>query len=64
MATKKNWIKGAIKRPGALRKAAKSAGAISKDGTIKTSWLNKPTTNKRLQKQKNLAKTLKKMKKK
>lgn len=63
MATKKNWIKGAIKRPGALKAAAKRAGALNKDGTIKTSWLNKKTTNKRLQKQKNLAKTLRKIKK-
>lgn len=63
MATKKNWIKGAIKRPGALKAAAKRAGALNKDGTIKTSWLNKKTPNKRLQKQKNLAKTLRKIKK-
>lgn len=26
MASKKNWIKGAIKRPGALTKKAKAAG--------------------------------------
>lgn len=63
MAAKKNWIKKAIKRPGALKAAAKRAGALNKDGTIKVSWLNKKTTNKRLQKQKNLAKTLRKMKK-
>lgn len=63
MAAKKKWIKSAIKRPGALKAAAKRAGALNKDGTIKVSWLNKKTTNKRLQKQKNLAKTLRKMKK-
>ena len=37
MAAKKNWIKGAIKRPGALKAAAKRAGALNKDGTIKVS---------------------------
>jgi len=63
MTAKKNWIKSAIKRPGALKAAAKRAGALNKDGTIKVSWLNKKTPNKRLQKQKNLAKTLRKMKK-
>jgi len=36
---KKNWISGAIKRKGALREKAKRAGAISKDGTIKKSWI-------------------------
>ena len=34
MATKKKWIKSAIKKPGALRAAAKRAGALKKDGTI------------------------------
>jgi hypothetical protein len=34
-----NWIKGAIKKPGALRATAKSAGAIKPDGTIKKDWL-------------------------
>jgi hypothetical protein len=33
------WIAGAIKRPGALSAAAKKAGALSKDGTIKTAWI-------------------------
>lgn len=37
MARKKLWIKGAIKRPGALRAAAKRAGAL-KNGISKT-WL-------------------------
>lgn len=40
-ARKKNWIAGAIKKPGALRSAAKRAGAITKQGSIRSSWLNK-----------------------
>lgn len=36
---KKKWIKGAIKRPGALRAKAKRAGALTAQGTIKKSWL-------------------------
>lgn len=35
----KNWIAGAIKRPGALRKKAKSASALTSKGTIEKSWL-------------------------
>ena len=35
----KNWIKGAIKKPGALRATAKRQGALKADGTIKKSWL-------------------------
>ena len=31
----KNWIKGAIKKPGALKATAKRAGALKADGTIK-----------------------------
>jgi len=37
MATK--WIQKAIKRPGALRSAAKRAGAMTRQGTIKRAWL-------------------------
>ena len=33
------WIQSAIKKPGALRAAAKRAGAITKQGNIKVSWL-------------------------
>ena len=36
---KKNWIKGAVKKPGALTATAKRAGALKKDGDIKVSWL-------------------------
>lgn len=35
---KKNWIAGAIKHPGALRKKAEAAGKIH-DGKIDTGWL-------------------------
>jgi hypothetical protein len=37
-----NWIKGAIKHPGALRKVAAEHGGIDKStGNIKQSFLNK-----------------------
>jgi hypothetical protein len=36
----KNWIAGAVKRPGALSAAAKKAGALAPDGTIKKAWLH------------------------
>lgn len=39
MAAKKNWIKGAIKKPGSLTATAKKAGAVTKEGTIKKEWL-------------------------
>lgn len=65
MAGKKsNWIKGAIKRPGALKKKAKAAGKLAKDGDIKKSWIDKVAKNKsgkfskRTEKQAELAKTL------
>lgn len=35
----KKWIQSAIKKPGALRAAAKRAGALTKDGAIKADWL-------------------------
>ena len=40
MAEKK-WIQGAIEKPGALRAAAKAAGALKDDGTISREWLIK-----------------------
>lgn len=67
---KDNWIKGAIKRPGALKAKAKSAGELQKDGDIKKSWIDKVAKNKgdkfskRTEKQAELAKTLSKMRKK
>jgi len=39
--TKRNWIKQAIRNPGALRRQAAKEGAITKQGTISTSWLRK-----------------------
>lgn len=39
MARKRRWIQKAIRKPGSLRAAAKRAGALNKDGTIKVSWL-------------------------
>ena len=60
MAVRK-WIKGAIKRPGALRRAAKRAGAL-KNG-ISKSWLRTQTKAPgRRGKQARLATTLSKMK--
>ena len=38
---KTKWIQKAIKRPNALRRAAKRAGALTKRGTIKVSWLRR-----------------------
>lgn len=38
-AKKKKFIQSAIKRPGALRAKAKEAGAITKEGTIKKSFI-------------------------
>jgi len=67
MAKSKDWIKGAIKRPGALKAKAKAAGKLDKDGDIKKSWIDKMAEDKggnvspRTQKQAQLAKTLGKM---
>lgn len=60
----KNWIKGAIKKPGALRETAKRDGLVkgdeklSKDDIKKLEKSKNPTTAKRA----NLAATLGKMK--
>ena len=58
----KDWIKGAIKHPGALKETAKEHGGLTKEGTIKESFLKKAesgaygkTTERRAQ----LAETLK-----
>lgn len=60
-----NWIQKAIKKPGALTATAKSAGAVTKSGTIKKAWLKKQAqgTGKTAQRAR-LAITLGKMKKK
>ena len=65
MATKKkNWIKGAIKKPGSLTATAKRAGAVKADGTIKKSWLKEKAKGKgKTAKRARLAITLGKMKK-
>jgi hypothetical protein len=65
MASKKNWIKGAIKKPGSLTATAKRAGAVKSDGTIKKSWLKeKAKGSGKTAKRARLAITLGKMKKK
>jgi len=64
MAAKKNWIKGAIKKPGALKATAKRAGAIKADGTIKKTWLKEQAKKNTITgKRARLALTLGKMKK-
>ena len=64
MAAKKNWIKGAIKKPGALKATAKRAGAIKTDGTIKKTWLKEQAKKNTITgKRARLALTLGKMKK-
>jgi len=57
----KNWIQGAVKRPGALRKKL----GVKKGQKISASQLNKAakSPNPRTRKQANLAKTFKKMRK-
>jgi len=62
---KKKWIKGAIKRPGALRAKAKRAGALGPDGKIKMSWLRAKAKGKdRTAKQARLAITMRGFKRK
>jgi hypothetical protein len=59
----KNWIKGAIKKPGTLKAAAKRDKAIDKDGNIKVSWLKKTAKRKdKMGQRARLALTLKKLK--
>lgn len=61
----KNWIAGAIKHPGALRRTAKSAGLLEGDETLSDSDLStlktkaKKSGNTTLLRRVNLAKTLK-----
>lgn len=64
MAAKKNWIKGAIKKPGALKATAKRVGAMKADGTIKKTWLKEQAKKNTITgKRARLALTLGKMKK-
>jgi len=63
--SKKNWIQGAVKNPGALKAKAKRAGKLRKNGTIDPSWLNQQAKKSgKTGQQARLAKTLKKMPKK
>jgi hypothetical protein len=62
--SKKRWIKGAIKKPGALKATAKRAGALKADGTIKKTWLREQSKkNTKTGQRARLAITLSKMKK-
>ncbi len=60
------WIQKAIKNPNALHKKAEKAGALTKSGTIKVSWLQEQAKkgNTETAQQARLALTLRKMKKK
>lgn len=64
----KNWIKGAVKHPGALRETAKRAGLIKGGEKLSSGDLSKlsakadKTGNSTLKKRVDLAKTFKKMK--
>lgn len=59
-----NWIKGAIKKPGALRATAKKAGAMTSEGTIDKEWLRKKAKSKGVTGQRaRLAQTLSRMRK-
>lgn len=66
----KDWIKGAVKRPGALRAKAKKAGLIKKGEKLSSADLSKMDKkakakgDTRTEKQVSLAKTFKKMRKK
>ena len=66
MAKDKKWIQKAIKHPRALRAAAKRAGALKKDGTIKVSWLKEQAKkgNSTIARRARLASTLKKLRRK
>jgi len=62
MAKKKRWIQEAITREGALTAKAKAAGALTKQGTIKVSWLRKQAKgNSRTAHQARMALTLRKL---
>lgn len=62
----KHWIKGAIKHPGSLRRAAKRAGAMTKSGKVnlgKMSRVAKKRNSTSLKRKIALARNLKKMRK-
>lgn len=58
-----NWIKSAIKRPGALRAKARAAGALTKSGNIDPDWLQEQASkgNTRTARQARLALTLRRL---
>lgn len=64
------WIQKAKIKKGALTKKAKAAGALTKKGDIKDKWIDKVAANKKgkyspkTEKQAELAKTFKKMRRK
>lgn len=65
LKTMANWIKSAIKKPGALTATAKKAGAVKSDGTISKAWLKeKAKGSGKTAQRARLAITLSKMKKK
>lgn len=65
MAKNKNWIASAIKSPGALRAQAKKEKAITKKGTISSSWIKKKAKGKgTTARRARLAQTLSKLRKK
>lgn len=58
----RKWIQKAIKAPGALRATAKRAGAITREGTIRKSWLQqKARASGKTGKRARLALTLRKL---
>lgn len=63
MSGDKNWIQGAVKRPGAFSKKAKEAGMSTAEYSSKVA-ANPEEYDKRTVKQANLAKTLTKLRKK
>ena len=65
----RNWIQGAIREPGSLRRYARGKrGAFTKKGTLSTKWLKKiindPYVDKRTKKRARLALKLKQIKRK
>jgi len=62
MARKKNWIQGAIKRPGAFKAKAKKAGMSTSAYASKVTKKNSKAST-RTKRQAALAKTLRKLRK-
>jgi len=65
MAKKRKWIRGAVKRRGALTAKAKRAGVLTRDGTISVTWLRqKAKESGTTGKQARLALTMRRLRKK